>query len=34
MFLGKNVFLTVCLSVCGLVDVAIDYRTTIPLNDG
>lgn len=34
MFLGKNVFLTVCLSVCGLINVAIDYRTAISLDDG
>lgn len=33
MFLGEIVFLTVCLSVYGLVNVAINYRTTIPFDN-
>lgn len=33
MFLGDIVFLTVCLSVYGLVNVAINYRTAIPFDD-
>lgn len=33
MFLSKIVFLAVCLSVCGLIEMAADKRFTLPFDD-